>query len=164
MHRIRLNLQFNQEKSLRLAKKQERHIQNNHCYMNIFELVERNAVPKNYEVAFGYYGIPSVIMVRHCFFVHDDQIIDPMNALYQQNIYEYHVFKTYPNDDYMKEILLFFHHHPQANLDISFSSLLEEDEEVYCRYAIRNRIVIDETTYRDYMEKFDKEHQVIVDR
>ena len=162
MHRIRPNLPFNREESLRLARDQERHIQNNHCYMNVFELVDRKVIPKDYEVAFGYYGIPAVIMVRHCFFIHNDQIIDPMNALYQKNIYEYHVFKTYPKKDYKKEVTSFFRKHPKEKLDISFSGLLEEDEEVYCKYAILNQIVIDETTYKEYMEKFDKKHEVVV--
>lgn len=162
MHRIRPNLPFNKEKSMRLAIEQQKIIQNNHCYMNVFELVDRRAIPKSYEVAFGYYGIPSILMVRHCFFIDDNQVIDPMNALYQKNIYEYHVFKSYQNKEYKKEIKSYFRSHPKENFDISFSGLVEDDEAVYCRYAIRNGIVIDESTYREYMQKFDKEHQVVV--
>jgi hypothetical protein len=79
-------------------------IQNNQCYMNVFDLIYSGAV-KDVLIAFGYYENLSIGMIRHCYFMskirHDYR---PYYSSPGGRIFIYHTFKTYTIDEYKSVI------------------------------------------------------------
>lgn len=140
-------------------------IKQNRCYRNIYNLIHNNRDIDSFLVAFGYCGVPAVNMVRHCYLLTKDKtiVVDP-SLIDRQEIYSYHTFKTYSIDEY-REIII--ERQLQVDyscngFDISFGSVLSEEENKYCLFAIQNKVHIDSYSYENYLATYDSQKKVIV--
>lgn len=131
-------------------------IQKNQCYMNVFDLIYSGAV-KDVLIAFGYYGEPSIGMIRHCYFMSKDKttIIDPTIVAQGGRIFSYHTFKTYTIDEYKNVIESHLSSNKRKGFNASFKTVLKEDERLYCEFAIKNNVHIDAISYSSFMSPYD---------
>lgn len=128
----------------------------NQCYMNVFDLIYSEAV-KDLLVAFGYYGKPSIGMIRHCYFISKDKtaIVDPTIVAQGGRIFGYHTFKTYTIYEYKNIIESHLSNNKRKGFNSSFKTVLKDDERLYCEYAINNNVHIDFTSYSDFLSVYD---------
>jgi hypothetical protein len=128
----------------------------NQCYMNVFDLVYSKAI-KDVLIAFGYYGEPSIGMIRHCYFMLKDKtaIIDPTIVAQGGRIFTYHTFKTYTIEEYKNVIESHLSSNKRKGFNASFKTVLKDEERLYCEFAIKNSVHIDLISYSNFMSPYD---------
>lgn len=151
------NVDINESKIIRLTYSDL--VENNECYMNIFNLVFSEAI-KDYLVAFGYCGYPSCCMIRHCYFISNDKsvIIDPTLTNNIVNKWYYHTIKTYTIEEYKKIVKDGVFNNKHILFNSSFKPLLKKEDRSYCKFAINNKIFIEKSSYLDFLSEYDTKH------
>ncbi len=135
------------------------------CYGNIFNIVEaiklnKLNLAKDLEVAYGYLGNPKVRMFRHCFLVDKESVIDPTCVNDVGGIWDnYHIFKKYNFAEYDKVITEFRKKNGASASPLLWGMIAEE--RLYCDYAIKNKIYIDQWSYDHFLKQYDQEKKVI---
>lgn len=158
------NLKINKELSKKYADIFEGDI-SQQCYANVMRiircLVDNGIVTEDFEVAYGYYGNPSIRMYRHCFLIFKKTIIiDPTsyNIIYDDS--EYHIFKKFNIKEYMYAINDFYKTR-QPN-ESPWMEYMIPEEQLYYDYVVYNSVCIDEFSYNNFLEKYDKDKKVFV--
>lgn len=158
------NLKINKELSEKCADMLEEDI-SQQCYANVMKIirwsVNNGMYTEDLEVAYGYYGNPNISMYRHCFLIFKKStIIDPTsyNIIYDDS--EYHIFKKINISEYM-DLINDFYKTRQPN-ESPWMEYMIPEEQSYYDYAVYNRVCIDEFSYNNFLEKYDKDKKVFV--
>lgn len=131
-------------------------------FMNIGEDIINNRIQnvKSVSIAYGYVGQVNEEKYRHCFLViNNTSIIDP--TLYgKTNVYtEYHIFKLFYHSEFIPLWGTFQDKYGEKYVP-KFQYMIEEEKE-YCNYAIKNKTIIEESNYKEFLEKYDINHEII---
>lgn len=115
-------MRINLKASENLYNKHKDSIRENKCYDNMFYLARYGLIDSSHKITFGYYGNPDEGLVRHCFIIRNDEIIDPSpNA--SKFIKEYRPFKSFKNHSEFVELVKCS---PEGEYNNLFGQLAEE--------------------------------------
>lgn len=147
--------------SIQFSKNWDYTISKNNCYRNIYNIVTEWGLDHDIQVGYGYWGNPSISMIRHCFLVQDGKVIDPTLGDINREGCCYHIFKLFSQGDYYDTFYNFLEQDPDGEIYDSLIGMIPEEAE-YCKYAIENKVHIDKYSYMTYLERYDSEQKIIV--
>lgn len=88
-------------------------IQEKECYHNVADIFVKYIVKKpdlyDFKVVFGAWQIPNIgndnVFARHCFFMLEDRVVDPMYFLMEETNIDYLAFKGFSVKSYYKKLV-----------------------------------------------------------
>jgi hypothetical protein len=156
----KINLKF----SNHIFEEFSNQLQEGYCYNNVFNLTKilrRDFLQGNLLLAFGYWGNPSKIVLRHGYIITiDNQIIDP-TILFNGNMEivekaSYFTFAKFTLEEHQKHINQIIKKHGEAFPDMR--TVVFNKEKHFYNYAVKNNIPIFIESYNDYLKEFDSQH------
>ncbi|HBJ1650398.1 TPA: hypothetical protein LA460_000302 [Clostridium botulinum] len=115
---------------------------------------------KSISIAYGYVGQVNEEKYRHCFLViNNTSIIDPTLFGKTNSYTEYHIFKLFHHSEFISLWKKFQDKYGEKYIP-RFQYMIEEEKE-YCNFAIKNKIIIEENNYKEFLEEYDINHEII---
>lgn len=147
--------------SIQFAKSWDYAINPGECYKNIYNIVTEWGLDNNIQVGYGYWGDPSISMIRHCFLINNGEVIDPTLGETNREGCCYHIFKVFKQGEYYDTFYNFLEQNPDGEIYDSLIGMIPEEAE-YCKYAIENKVHIDKLSYLTYLKRYDPDNRIIV--